>query len=157
VGRLVARRLGWEFVDLDQRIEARAGRTIATLFRDEGEPAFRLLEREEARLATRELHCVIAAGGGAFAQPDTRALLQQAAVTVWLQAGLDTVSSRVREDGSRPLLANRDIMRRLLAERESSYRMADVAVEAVGSPDEVADRVVALVRGRKPKRTSGRP
>ena len=92
---------------------------------------------------------MIAAGGGAFAQPDTRAALQQDAVCVWLRCDFDVLLARVQPDGSRPLAGNRDIMRALLADREPSYGMADVTVDATGTPEEVADRIVALVRGRR--------
>jgi shikimate kinase len=148
VGRLVARRLEYAFEDMDQRIEARAGRTIAAIFRDDGEEAFRALEREEARTLCGLPRRVVAAGGGAFARPETRALLQEGAVTVWLRCDLETALARVPADGARPLAGNRDIMRALLAEREPSYRMADVVVNAVGALEQVAERVVALVRGR---------
>jgi shikimate kinase len=148
VGRLVARRLDYAFEDMDHRIEARAGRTIAAIFRDEGEEAFRALEREEARTLRDLPRRVVAAGGGAFAHPETRALLQARAVTVWLRCDLETALARLPADGARPLASNRDIMRPLLAEREASYRMADVVVDAVGAPEQVTERVVALVRGR---------
>ncbi len=148
VGPLVARRLGYAFEDMDERIEARAGRPIAAIFRELGEPAFRAMEREEARVLSRLERRVIAAGGGAFARAETRALLQEGALTVWLRCDLETALGRLPLDGSRPLAGNRDIMAALLAEREAAYRMADLAVEAAGGPDEVADQVVALVRGR---------
>ncbi len=154
VGRLVARRLGYRFEDMDQRIEARTGRRIATIFSEDGEESFRSMESDEAQALGETSRVVIAAGGGAFARPATRALLQRGAVTVWLRCDFATLCARIPDDGVRPLAANRDIMRSLLAEREASYRMADVAVDAVGTPDEVADRVIALVRGRLQDATS---
>ena len=157
VGRCLARRLGYRFEDMDRRIEARVGRKIATIFRDEGEDAFRAMEREEAAAVGRLRGRVVATGGGAFTRPDTRALLQKGALTVWLCCDLDTILSRVPADGSRPLAGNRDIMRPLLAAREPSYRMADVAVDAsTGTPREVADRIVRLIEGRTGKRASAR-
>jgi shikimate kinase len=157
VGRALARRLGYRFEDMDQRIEERAGRTIAEIFRDEGEEAFRKLEREEALAVSRLTDRVVASGGGAFVQPETRAILQKGAVTVWLRCEIGPILSRIPPDGSRPLAGNRDIMRALLAEREPSYRMADVAVDAsAGSPREVAERIVGLLEGRTRKRTSAR-
>ncbi len=157
VGRLLARRLGYGFEDMDRRIEERAGRTIAEIFRDDGEEAFREREREEALALSRLRDRVVAAGGGAFTRPETRALLQEGALTVWLRCDLDRILARVPADGSRPLAGNRDIMRALLAEREPSYRMADVAVDASsGTPREVADRIVGLIEGRNRKRTSAR-
>jgi shikimate kinase len=157
VGRVLARRLGYRFEDMDRRIEERAGRTIAEIFRDDGEEAFRKLEREEARAVSRLSGRVVASGGGAFAQPETRAILQKGAVTVWLRCEIGRILSRIPSDSSRPLAGNHDIMRALLAEREPSYRMADVAVDAsAGSPREVAERIVGLVEGRTRKRTSAR-
>jgi len=157
VGRLLARRLGYGFEDMDRRIEERAGRTIAEIFRDDGEEAFREREREDALALSRLRDRVVAAGGGAFTRPETRALLQEGALTVWLRCDLDRILARVSADGSRPLAGNRGIMRALLAEREPFYRMADVAVDASsGTPREVADRIVGLIEGRNRKRTSAR-
>ncbi len=157
VGRLVARRLGYRFEDMDRRIEKRAGRRIATIFRDAGEEAFRALEREEARALLSLTDRVVATGGGAFTRPDTRAILREGALTVWLQCDIDTILSRVPPDGSRPLAGNRDIMPALLAEREPSYRMADVAVDAsTGTPRQVADRIVGLIERRIRGRSAAR-
>jgi shikimate kinase len=149
VGPLVAARLGWAFLDMDPHIEARAGHTIAEIFRDRGEPAFRALERAVAEEVGRRSRLVVAAGGGAFAQPDTREALRQDALTVWLRCEISTIEARIPADGRRPLAANRDIMRALLAERDPSYQLADVAVEASsGTPESVADEVVRRVRAR---------
>jgi shikimate kinase len=157
VGRLLARRLGYRFEDLDQRIEARAGRSIAAIFREDGEEAFRAMEGEEARAVSTLTDRVVAAGGGAFARPRTRALLQQGALTVWLRCDIETILARVSADGSRPLAGNRDIMRALLAQREPSYRMADVAVDTTtGTPRQAVDRILGLIEGRTRARKSPR-
>ena len=149
VGRVLARRLCYRFEDMDRRIEERTGRAVADIFREEGEEAFREMEREEAQALASLPGRVVATGGGAFTRPATRALLQEGALTVWLRCDLERILARVPADGSRPLAGNRDIMRALLADREPSYGMADVTVEATGTPEEVADRIVALVRGRR--------
>jgi shikimate kinase len=157
VGRILARRLGYRFEDMDRRIEERAGRTVARIFREDGEEAFRKLEREEALALSRLTRRVVASGGGAFARPETRSLLQKGALTVWLRCDVDRILSRIPADGSRPLAGNRAIMQALLAEREPSYRMADVGVDAsFGSARQVADRIVALVDGRTRKKTPAR-
>ena len=157
VGRVLARKLRYRFEDMDRRIEERTGRTIADIFRDGGEEAFREMELEEARALVSLSKRVVATGGGAFARPATRALLQEGALTVWLRCDLERVLARAPADGSRPLAGNRDIMRALLAEREPSYRMADVAVDAsAGTPREVADRIVGLIEGRGRKKTRAR-
>ena len=151
VGRRLARRLGYRFEDMDRRIEERAGQTVASLFRERGEAAFRALELEEARELSSPSGVVIATGGGAFAQEATRAVLRQGALTVWLQCSLETSLLRVRPDGSRPLAGNREIMRALLAEREPSYRLADAVVDTSRhTPREVVDRIVELFESVRP-------
>jgi shikimate kinase len=154
VGRALADRLGWTFVDLDERIEARNGGTVAEIFARHGEAYFREQERQAADEARSLSDHVLAAGGGAFVQPATRALLQDGAATVWLTCALDTVLHRIRPDGSRPLAADRERMLALLAAREASYRMADVAVDTTSaSPEEAAERIVqTLFQGRGTER-----
>jgi shikimate kinase len=149
VGALVAEALGWEFVDMDGLIEARAGRPVARIFEADGEAAFREAERGVAQsLGSRE-RLVVAAGGGAFAEAATRQALQHQALTVWLKCDLETVLERIPADGRRPLARNREIMRGLLAQREASYRLADLAVEAGGGPPRaVAEAVIAALRDR---------
>ena len=90
IGRRLAKRLGFAFVDLDRRIEVRAGRKIAAIFQEQGEAAFRELELEESRALASLTRVVVATGGGAFAQDATRNALQQGAFTVWLQCSLGT-------------------------------------------------------------------
>jgi shikimate kinase len=149
VGRRLAERLGYRFEDMDQRIEERTGCTIAALFAQQGEEAFREEETREAEILARLEGRVVATGGGAFVRPATRERLRGGAFTVWLQCDLETLLARIPADGTRPLAGNRDIMRSLMAEREPSYRQADAAVSTAGvTPDEVVDRIVALIRRR---------
>jgi len=156
VGRRLARRLRYRFLDLDRRIEQRAGSRIAALFREQGEAAFRALEEDEARAVSALEAVVVATGGGAFVRPGTRALLQQGALTVWLKCSLEASLRRIKPDGSRPLAGNREIMRALLAEREPSYRQADFTVDTSSrTPREVVDRIVELIEGQRG--TSVRP
>ncbi len=151
IGRRLARRLGYRFEDMDRRIEKREGLSVARLFQERGEAAFRALEREEARELSGLTHVVVASGGGAFAQEATRALLQGGSLTVWLQCSLESALRRVRPDASRPLAGNREIMRTLLAEREPFYRRADVTVDTSRrTPREVVDRIVELIESVRP-------
>jgi shikimate kinase/3-dehydroquinate synthase len=160
VGRALAHHVGFRFLDLDERVEASTGLSIAALFERRGEEAFREEERAAARSLLEEHRLVIAAGGGAFAQPLTREVLAQGAVTVWLRCPLDVLLSRLPSDGKRPLLASREIMQELFDRREPCYALADVAVDAsAGSPAEVAHRIADVLRGRgigKGNRTAGR-
>jgi shikimate kinase len=156
VGPLVAQRLGWRFDDLDDLIEAQCGLRVPEIFRLSGEAAFRAEELRAARAAASLTDHVLATGGGAFAQPDTRAALQQGAMTVWLRCPLQTVFARLPAgDPSRPLAANRGIMTELFAARESAYRMADRTVDAEAAPDEVAQRIVEAVFGITSGRSRG--
>jgi shikimate kinase len=149
IGKRLARRIGYRFEDMDARIEARERRTIAAIFRERGEAAFRALEEQEARALSGLTRVVVATGGGAFARAATRALLQQGALTVWLKCSFEAAQRRIPQDGSRPLAGNRDIMRALLAEREPFYRQADVAVDTSRrTPREVVERIVELLEGR---------
>jgi shikimate kinase len=144
VGPLLADLLGWSFLDMDEAIERRTGRPVAALFAERGEEAFREIERRTAEEVARLARHVVAAGGGAFVRPDTRAALQRDAVTVWLRVDLETALRRLPTDGSRPLAGNRAIMQELLALREPAYALADLAVEASdGAPATVARRVQA--------------
>ena len=150
VGPLLARRLGWTFLDLDDDIEAAAGRTVPEIFATDGEPAFRAAERAAAERASTRERLVLATGGGAFTVPETRRVLQAGALTVWLRCALDTLLRRIPADGSRPLAANRATIGPLLAGREPSYALADLTVDTTRTaPVEVA-RIIAeaATRGR---------
>lgn len=133
VGRRLARALGLAFKDADREIELSAGRSVSDIFADFGEAAFREGERKViSRLLTEEAPMVLALGGGAFIDPDTRALIQDKAISIWLQADLETLMGRVSKRNTRPLLRTgdaRDVMTRLLAERSPIYAEADIAVE----------------------------
>jgi shikimate kinase len=148
VGPLLADLLGWRFLDLDDRIEEEAGLSVAQIFAEQGEPAFRKAERQSAEELVGLKETVLATGGGAFAEPLTREALRRNAVTVWLRIDLTTAFRRLPRDGARPLASNRAIMERLLAEREPAYALADLEVEAEDDPATVARRIVASLRER---------
>jgi shikimate kinase len=142
VGRVLARRLGWAFVDMDERIEERTGRRIAEIFREQGEAAFRQEELAVALELQSASRRVVATGGGAFAQEATRDALRTRAYTVWLAADFEALARRIPTDGSRPLAEDREIMRGLLEQREPYYRSADLIVDAMDSPEAIAGRIV---------------
>jgi shikimate kinase len=147
IGRRLAQYLGLEFIDADQEIEAAAGMSIADIFAQHGEPYFR---SGEARVIARLLDKgpqVIATGGGAFVNADTRALVRARAVSVWLKADVDLLLRRVKRKNDRPLLRVADpeaVLKRLLAEREASYGEADITVTSLDVPHEAV--VEALVK-----------
>jgi shikimate kinase len=148
VGRKLATRLGWAFVDLDRRIEEQAGTSVPQLFRERGEPAFRELEQQAAESLADARDTVVAAGGGAFQSPATRAALSRGALTVWLRCDLETLLRRIGRGAGRPLAGSRETMRALLEQREATYKLADRAEDtARASPSEVARRVAQVVTG----------
>ncbi len=151
VGRLVAKRLEWRFVELDDRIEARSGRSIPTIFREEGEQAFRDLEGQILREVARgETPCVVACGGGVPLRAENRRVLRETGVPIHLIVHPETVLDRVGEDGGRPLLPSGEDrekrVKRLWEERQDAYNAFDRSVVTDDrSPGDVADRVIALL------------
>ena len=146
VGRQVAGELHFEFVDVDTLIEAREGVSIAEIFSNEGERAFRKMECEViAELADRK-NLVIATGGGAILNPENITRLKQHALVVCLWANAETIHKRTKHQSHRPLLQQDDplsIIRKMLAEREPHYKQADVIVNTELRPQrEVAAQVL---------------
>jgi shikimate kinase len=156
VGRAVARRFGVPFVDVDERIESAAGCRIRDLFAREGEPAFRAREKTALRDALSAKGCVIATGGGAFADEENRVLLRSYAPVVYLEAAVETLLERLAGDLGRPLLRGGDreeVIRKLLSRREPGYRTADVTVRTDGRTVEDVAAQVADWIGRTGGRT----
>jgi shikimate kinase len=152
VGRRLASTLGVPFRDADVEIEAAAGCTINEIFERFGEPAFRNGERKViARLLSDPPH-VLAAGGGAFIDAETRERIKERAVSIWLRAPLELLIQRVLRKDTRPLLRNTDsrgTLERLLRDREPIYAQADIVVESDEGPhDVVVKRIVAALDER---------
>jgi shikimate kinase/3-dehydroquinate synthase len=148
-GRCLARRLGLEFVDADTEIEWSARMTIAEIFEKHGEAYFRDGERRVMARLLSEGPRVIATGGGAFLNEQTRARIATGALSIWLKADLDVLWRRVRRRAHRPLLKTKDpedTLRRLMAERYPVYGRADMTVLSRDGPHEavVDDAIAAL-------------
>jgi shikimate kinase len=150
VGRRLAARLGLAFVDADAEIEAAANATITEIFDRHGEAYFRDGERRVIRRLLDGEPTVLAAGGGAFMQPETRqAIRDGGAISIWLQADPELLLSRVKRRNNRPLLRNGDpaeIIQRLLAERDPVYAEADIHIRSrdVAHEEIVGDILEAL-------------
>jgi shikimate kinase len=147
VGRRVASRLGLPFYDADHEIEAAAGCSISDLFARYGEPAFRAGERRVMRRLLDGPRAVIATGGGAFIDPETRALIADRAISVWLRADLDVLTRRVIGRDHRPLLKEGDpraILSALMEKRNPLYAEADLAVDSLDQPTDLT--VTAVLR-----------
>jgi shikimate kinase len=146
VGRLVADVLHFTFLDTDDVITGRAGKTIAEIFAESGEPAFRELERRLTEELTRRTKTVIATGGGLPADDANLASLKSHALVVCLWASAEKIWERVQSQTHRPLLNEADPqakIRSLLAAREPFYRQADILVNTeMRSLREVAQQVI---------------
>jgi shikimate kinase len=159
VGRRLAGRLGIPFVDADIEIEKAAGMTITEIFASHGEPYFRA---GEARVIARLLEGgpqVLATGGGAFMNTDTRTNIRAKGVSVWLRATLEVLSRRIKRRNDRPLLTSADpveTLRRLMDERYPVYAEADLTVESRDVPHEaIVDEIIEGLRGRLQSTSSG--
>jgi shikimate kinase len=155
VGRRLAEMLGWGFVDLDAAIAARAEKSVAQLFAEEGEAVFRALEDllllEVSVVARAEVGangCVVALGGGTLMDPANRETCAAIATVVWLQCPLDIIVARSGSEAeTRPLWGTPGELRDRYAEREPGYLAADLIVDGSGSVSEVANAVLDALRG----------
>ena len=154
LARLLAEKLGWDWVDADIEIEARAGKSIARIFAEDGEPAFRDLEAEVISDLCRRRRLVLAAGGGAPMRAASRQAMRECGHVVWLQARPETIHARMAGDATtaarRPNLTNKgalDEIVHLLAKREPVYReSAHQAIETEGKcPAAIAEEILAML------------
>jgi len=156
IGRRLAARLGMPFRDADDEIEQAAGCTIPEIFARFGEPYFRDGERRVIRRLLQGPPAVIAFGGGAFMDPETRALTREAAVSIWLRCSLRTLLRRVSARDNRPLLAGGDheaTLSRLMGIRYPIYAEADVIVDCGDeSPETTTSDVVSAIQAWTPPR-----
>lgn len=152
IGKRLAQALDLPFRDVDDEIEKAAKRTVSEIFAELGEAEFRAGERRViARLLEESPH-VLATGGGAFMNEETRALIKAKAISVWLKADLDVLVRRVSKRDTRPLLKGKDpheILGALMQIRDPVYAEADIAIETSDGPHQaVVDAILNAVRGR---------
>ncbi|EAP76104.1 shikimate kinase [Roseovarius nubinhibens] len=153
VGRALATRLGVPFLDSDAEIEAAATMSIAEIFERDGEAFFRDRETEVIDRLLENQRGILSTGGGAFLSERNRQIISQKGVSVWLDADLDLLWSRVKHKNTRPLLrtANpRETLKTLYEARVPSYRKADLAVRSLAeySIDTMAGHVVEALLAR---------
>jgi shikimate kinase len=151
VGRKLAGKLALAFVDADNEIEAAAGMSIPDIFETRGEAEFRA---GEARVIARLLETgpqVLATGGGAFMNPDTRAAIRAKGISVWLRADFDVLMKRIKRRGDRPMLKTDDpgaTLRKLIDDRYPVYAEADLTVDSRDVLHEViVDEILDALRG----------
>jgi shikimate kinase len=146
LARALGNRLGWRVEDVDERIEAREGRTVASIFAREGEPYFRIVERAVLVDLLPLRHAVVATGGGTFVSPENRAAIKRDGLSVWLDVPLDELVARLPADGRRPLAADREQLERLYAARRAAYEQAHLRLDAAGAlVGDLVEQVVAVL------------
>ena len=151
IARALAARLRWRVEDVDDLIEARERRTISEIFSQQGEPHFRMVEREILRILQPMRTLVVATGGGTFADPDNRGFINLDGVSVWIDLPLADLIPRIPLDGRRPLAANRAQLERLYNTRVDAYRLAHVRVCAARVPvSAVVDRILQAIHELPP-------
>lgn len=160
IGRRLASRLACPFVDADAEIEKAAGCTIEDIFETHGEAAFRDGERRVIARILDGPPVVLATGGGAYMNEETRAGIRQRGISVWIRAELDLLLKRTSRRNNRPLLKRgdrRQIMGTLMAERYPVYAEADLTVDSKdGPPDETVEAVLRALNERAEDRPQSR-
>ena len=148
-GRLLAQRLGWRFVDVDDEIEAAEGMSISGIFSARGEAGFRQIEAAALRQVADEIAAgkaaVVASGGGAFAQPGNADLMANYGAAIWLDVPLDVAWRRVSADTHRPLARSLAEFSRLYEARREAYARAEYRVDAGSEdPSVVVEQILKL-------------
>jgi shikimate kinase len=154
VARVLADRLGWDFIDLDAEIEASENATIAQLFETRGEPEFRRIEMEALRKIMHKIErgvpSVVALGGGSFVQPASVQLLEGHGISIWLDCPFEIIEARINDDArvidadTRPLARDREKFRRLYEERHAVYELATYRIDANCEVERAVDSILAL-------------
>lgn len=159
VGRRLAASLDLPFTDADSEIEAAAGQSIGEIFAEHGEAYFRTGERKVIARLLENGPQVLATGGGAYMDPDTRAAIKAHGISIWLKANLRVLMKRVGRRDNRPLLQvdnPETVMKKLMAERNPVYAQADITVESKEAPHEVmVSSIIDALSSRLGQDTAG--
>lgn len=146
VGEGLADSLGYKFVDTDQLVEQKSGKKVRRIFAEDGEDAFRGLERQVITSLAGSTSLVISSGGGAFLDKENRQVLNSLGLTVYLKASPREIYQRIKNDNTRPILQSgnpQEEIRTILAEREFYYDMASFSVDTEDlSVEEVVERII---------------
>jgi shikimate kinase len=161
IGRRLAQKLSLAFVDADAEIEQAAGKSVQDIFRDHGEASFREGERRVIARLLESGPQVLATGGGAFMNEETRNNISSRGIAVWLRADIELLMKRVRRRDNRPLLKTdnpEDVMQTLIDQRYPVYGRADIIVESRDVPHSsiVSDVIRALAAYQRAQKAAGR-
>jgi len=163
VGRIIAKQLGWKFIDTDDEIETMAGRTISDIFASEGEAYFRKLEMQVINRVTTLKNFVIALGGGAVVGDENWKKISQSGLTIRIKASPEVVLTRTIDKQNRPLLSNYDKdeklqrIKAIMDDREPYYARADLHFVSTeeAPPAAVAAAIMSTITGICEKKSNG--
>ncbi len=150
IGKKLADKLNYYFIDSDQEIEDLLGKTINQVFADHGENYFRQIEKNLILdIMSRDEKFIIALGGGSYMDQDTRSILQKKALTVWLNADLETIIHRLKNKNNRPLLNGvdkRKVLANLMNKRTAIYQKSDIKID-IGKKDTevIVEEIIRLI------------
>ena len=130
VARALARRLDWRAIDIDEMVEQRERMPVADIFAKQGEPYFRIAERDVLTDQLGVRHVVVATGGGTFVDPQNRNMINADGLSIWLDIPLERALARVPVDGRRPLAADRESFEHLYHLRRAAYQQAHIRIDA---------------------------
>ena len=152
VGRALAERLGYRFVDIDTLVEETESRSVERIFAESGESHFRACEREALRSLVNEKHVVVATGGGLYQGESERNLIRAHGISVWIDTPLEIIWERCRSIGGRPLFGDLPELKILFEKRRAGYALADYRVDAGSRPvPEVAEEIHRWLAGEGKK------
>ena len=148
VGSLLASRLNYSFIDLDEEIEKREGLSIPEIFSKKGEAYFRSLELETLKEISKRDNLVISTGGGLGANPEALEFMKKKGKTVWIDIDFNTFLERCSGDINRPLLRKPvDELKKLFEKRKEIYKLADIKVRGENPPEEIAEEILLALKG----------
>ena len=145
VGKIIAYKTGYKFVDIDKLIEERENKTIPQIFKEYGESYFRQLEKHIIQEFTEKSGYIVSTGGGLGADIENMKKMKKSGTVVWLDVSLDEILKRTEKDSTeRPLLKNpREKIEKLYKDRKKVYSMADIHIKAENkSPEEIAQEIL---------------
>ena len=149
IGKILAQKLGKDFIETDEKIESRQGKKIVDIFSQNGEEYFRALEKEIIRKLSSQKDLVISCGGGLICNRENLELLKSTGLVFCLRASAETIHERTKKDKNRPLLNvnnSLDKIKNLLQERTSCYAQAHYAIDTEGiSPDEIVRKIISIL------------
>ena len=149
VGKILSKKTGLKFVDIDSEIEKKEGKTIKEIFEERGESYFRNLEKEKIKKFSKKRGFIVSTGGGLGADKENMNLMKKNGVVIWLDLSLEEVLRRCGNDKNRPLLRQPlENLKRLFEERKNVYSMADIHIKTEGKePEKIAEEILEQING----------